>query len=559
MGSLVRVARTAVVCLCALAGVALLSAAAGCASPSDAADPSPTPVAGGTYVVPLEWDPPSIEPLNTYDSEAALVNAQVFEGLVRWETGSDGIVRGVPGIAESWTAGDDATVWTFRLKRGVRFQPPVGREVTARDVVAGWNYVADPANESFVAYLFEPIRGADTSGYAAKGLTGVKALDRYTLQVTLKYPLADFPLRLGHPATRVWPVDYMREVSREAFRNRPVGTGPYAVDRWVHGEYIDLVRNPDYWDPERAGHVDRVHLPIMDVSTQWEEFQKGRIDITSVPPDQIAAAKDHPRVRDGTWQARAWPTLTLIMVGMSQKSSQVGGAANLPLREALSRAVDRAAVIRARDVVSVPATGIVPDGILHADAGGLAYPYDPEEAARLAEGIAPLPALRYLSFGAAAESTEGLGSSDDILLAGWREAGLDVERRGYEYSSWVRKVSKGTEGDLFITGWIADYPSPDDFLSLLFHSSSSGAESVSTFYQDPQVDGLLEQARRTLDEDRRLDLYAQAERKILADAPVIPLYFWHAFRVADSRVQGQALDPMSAIDMAKVWVTPATD
>ena len=193
-------ARTPLASLAALAAVLiLLVTTAGCDDVSKAAGQAPTPVPGGTYVVPLLWDPPSIEPLNTYDSESVMVNNQVFQGLVRWETGSDGIVRGVPGLAESWSASDDATVWTFRLKKGVRFQPPVSREVTARDVVADWNYVTDPANESAVQYTLGAIRGADATGYAAKGLTGLKALDRYTLQVTLKFPFADFPLLLGQP------------------------------------------------------------------------------------------------------------------------------------------------------------------------------------------------------------------------------------------------------------------------------------------------------------------------------------------------------------------------
>jgi oligopeptide transport system substrate-binding protein len=556
-----RVARTSLVCLCALAGVALLAlGSSGCAEPSSAAGPEPTPVAGGTYVVPLEGEPPGIEPASVYDSDSWQVNHQVFQGLVRWETGSDGIMRGVPCLATSWSANDDATVWTFHLRKGVRFQPPVGREVTAQDVVDDWRYVADPANGSFVSYLLSSIKGSDAVGYAAKGLTGVKALDRYTLLVTLKYPFADFPLLLGNPATGVWPVDYMKRVSHKAFRNKPVGTGPYMVDRWVHDKYVDLVQNPDYWDAANAGHVEKIHLPIMDTKTQWQEFLKGAIDITGVPAGQIAAARDCAEARDGRWQARFWPSLAVIMVGIDQKSPRLGGEANLSRRQALSFAVDRAALravqgdAGALPAAGVPATGLVPDGIAHADAGGLVYPYDPEKARRLVDQISPLPTFLYLSWGAVAESTSGLAILDKPLLAGWRSAGLDVARRGYEWNSYIRRVSLGTEGDFFVTGWLADYPSPDNFLYALFHSGESGARSIATFYKNPEVDRLLEEARGTLDESRRLELYAQAERQILSDAPVIPLYFCRCFRVANARVQSQAVDPMGAIDMWKVWV-----
>ena len=556
-----RSARASLAPLAALAAVLiLLLAASGCGDASSAAEPDPTPVPGGTYVVPLEWDPPSIDPLNVYDSESALVSHQVFEGLVRWVTGADGVMRGVPGLAERWDVTDDATVWTFTMKKGVRFQPPVGREVTAQDVVDDWTYMTDPENGSALSFVFSAIKGTDASGYAAKGLTGATALDRSTLQVKLKYPFADFPLVLGHPATGVWPVDSMRQMSYEAFRNKPVGTGPYMVERWARGEYIDLVKNPDYWDAENAGYVDRIHLPFMDVNTQWQEFQKGTIDFASVPADQMDAVHDSAEVKDGEWQATYWPSLAVIMVGMSQKSSRLGGEANLPRRQALSYAVDRAALIAvkgdagATPASGVPATGIVPDGIAHVDAGGLAYPSDPEKAAQLVEQLSPLPTFLYLSWGTVAEATEGLAILDEPLLAGWTSAGLDVARQGYEWNTYIRKVSMGTEGDLFVTGWLADYPSPDTLLYPLFHSDSSGAQTTWTYYSDPEVDRLLEEARVTLDESRRLDLYAQVERKVLSDAPVIPLYFCRNFRVADTRVQGQVLDPMGLMDMWKVWV-----
>lgn len=547
-------ARTSLASLLLLAALAVpLLTVSGCGSAGASPDASATPVPGGTYIVPLAWDPPSIEPLNVYDTESVLVSHQVFQGLVRWETGSDGVVRGVPGLAESWSVNDDATVWTFKLKQGVTFQPPVSREVTASDFVSDWNYVTDPANGSAVAYMLQSIKGTDAEGYAEKGLSGVKALDRYTLQVTLKYPFADFYLTLGHPVAGVWPLDYMDKVGQEAFRNKPIGTGPYMVERWVHGSYVDLVKNPDYWDAEHAGYVDRIHLPIMDVESQWREFQKGAIDFTSVPPDQVAAARDDPRVRDGSWSAKAWPQLCLILVGMSQKSPLVGGPANLALRQALSYAVDPAAVIAAKDNASVPAAGLVPDGMPHDDAGGLPYPFDAAKARQLVEQISRLPTLRYLSLEAQGGSSQGFSNLEAPLLSGWRSVGLDVTLEGLEWNSWIREAGKG-EGDLFFAGWVADYPSPDDFLHLLFHSSTSGAGTIWTFYDDSQVDRLLDEARGTLDEQRRLDLYAQAEKKILADAPVIPLYFYRAFRVADSRVQDQVLDPMGAMDMWKVWV-----
>ena len=466
---------------------------------------------------------------------------------------------GVPCIAASWSVSPDATVWTFHLRKGVTFQPPVSREVTAQDVVADWRYLADPTNESPVSYLLRDVEGTDASGYAAKGLNGVKALDRYTIRVALKHPFADFPLLLGSPAMGTWPTDYMKQISPEAFRAKPVGTGPYMVDRWVKGEYVDLVRNPDYWDESNAGYVDRVHMPIMDAPTQWREFQKGALDIASVPGDQVDVAEGHPKVEDGTWTARAWPTLATIFVSINQKSPRLGGDANLSRRQALSYATDRDALMAVKaDVwappsMGKPATGIVPDGIPHIG-GGLAYPSDPEKARALVRQISPLPSLLYISWGTVPQATHGLSVLDPVLLSGWRASGLDVSRRGYEWNTYIREVPGGTEGDLSLSGWIADYPSPDDFLYLLFHSGDSGATSLWTYYDNAEVDRLLEEAQATLDEGKRLELYALAEKRILADAPVIPLYYCGYFCVTSDRVQGQAVDPLMNVDAWKVWV-----
>ena len=556
-----RFGRISLASLAVLAVAALLPlAAGGCAGVSKAAEPTPRPVPGGTYNLPLEWDPASIEPAGVDNSASGLVSHQIFQGLVRWETGNDGVVRGVHCIAESWSPNEDGSVWTFRLRKGVRFQPPVGREVTAQDVVDDWTYLTDPANESPVSYILGDVKGTDASGYAAKGLTGVQAVDRYTVQVTLKHPFADFPLLTGNPATGIWPVDHMKKVSPEAFRTKPIGTGPYMVERWVQGKYIDLVRNPAYWDAENAGYVDRVHMPIMDMPTQWQEFRKGTLDIAWVPGDQIDAAKEAARAKGGTWTARAWPLLATIFVSVNQKSPRLGGDANLPRRQALSYAVDRDAVRAVKTDVwappadGMPATGIVPDGILHTDADGLVYPYDPDKAKQIVRQISPLPTFLHLSWGAVPQATHGLSVLDPALLSGWRAAGLDVTRKGYEWNTYVRKVSGGTEGDLSLSGWIADYPSPDDFLYLLFHSSRSGAGSIWTHYDEPEVDRLLEEARATLDERKRLELYAQVEKTVLADAPVIPLYFCGCFCVTNNRVQGQAVDPLLNVDAWKVWV-----
>ena len=119
-----------------------------------------TPVAGGTYNFPIMSEPLSIEPLNIQEVEANEVVHQCFQGLYKIEN-QDGVGVAVPHLAESTEMNEDATVFTFTIKQGVTFAPPVNREVTAQDFVDSWNYNADPANKSDTTYIFGPIKGID--------------------------------------------------------------------------------------------------------------------------------------------------------------------------------------------------------------------------------------------------------------------------------------------------------------------------------------------------------------------------------------------------------------
>ncbi|RPI29295.1 MAG: hypothetical protein EHM52_04625 [Actinomycetota bacterium] len=206
-----------------------------------------TPKPGGVYNFPLTANPPSIDAATSYESEGMQVVHQVYEGLVAHELDETGNMVPVPDIAESWEANEDATVWTFKLKQGVMFQPPVSREVVAQDFVDSWNYVSNPEIESWTSYILAPIVGCTESGYweTDAGLTGVKAIDDYTLEVTLQYPFAEFATTLAHPVASALPVEYIEEVGAKAYNRKPVGTGPFMVDEWKNNQFIHLLRTPD--------------------------------------------------------------------------------------------------------------------------------------------------------------------------------------------------------------------------------------------------------------------------------------------------------------------------
>ena len=552
---LVTRSRGTVVLAGVLIGAGLLLGA--CSSSSDsgggAITDQPTPKPGGTYNYPLTADPVSIEPLNAQESAGMQVAHQVFQGLARYVMNDEGESIAEPDIAESWGTTDSQT-WTFHLKKGVMFQPPVSREVVAQDFVDSWNRVTDPKNQSYVSYILAPVEGCDDGGYQVdpkRGLTGVKAIDDYTVEVKLRYPFAEFPQALGHPVAAVTPVEYIDQVGARKYAQKPVGSGPYMVESWEHDRSITLVKNPAYWDKSAGGpYVDTIDMPIIaEAQTVWRRFQKGDLDYAMVPPGQVAAAENDPKVKSGEWSAQRWPALAVSFIGMNMTDKTLGQS--LDLRKALAESTDAQNVVAAvTGGVAQPATGYVPSGTPGFVADQSPYTYSPEDAKTIVDGIGGAPTLQYWY-----DTNEGHQKVGEVLQAGWAKAGINVDLVDFAWGTFLDKLSKGDSGSvsqLFRSGWIADYPSMDDFLYPLFQSDRARTGSY-TFYSSQQVDDLLLRARSTADARQRHDLYAQAERLILTDMPAIPLYFYRRFRVTDDRIAGFFENPMGYTDMWTLW------
>ena len=538
------------------------SGGGGSASPSSAATPKP----GGTYIFAIGAEPVSIEPLNTQESEGAFVEHQLFQGLYILQQQPDGSTLAVPDLAEKTELNADGSVFTFTIKQGVMFGPPVNREVTAQDFVDSWTYNAAAANESATTYIIAPLKGIDpNTGYAGKdGLTGVEAIDKYTLQVTLQYPYPDFPQTLAHPITHVFPVDYVTEVGRKAYFNKPVGgSGPFMVQEWKHNQSITLVKNPSYWNTSGSGnsatpaYVDTISFPIFqDVSVEWLAFQKGTTDYSSVPAGNVKAAENNPSTKSGEWTAKAYPSTSVYFICVQMEKPTLGGDANLPIRAALNYAADREAVCNiVNEGVSIPSDEIVPVTMPGYVAGLNPYAYDPAKAQpeldkfTAAGGTLPSEIPYWFNSGS---------NHDKIaqpLIAGWTKAmpSLSFKLSGFETNSyWVDQLPAGKPPALFRNGWIADYPSMDNFIYLF--TTEGGKYGSYSRYSNPEVDKLYKEARGTIDTTQRYDLYNQAQKLILTDAPCVPVYTYRDFRVTNNRIGGFNYNAYGLVDMWKVWV-----
>jgi oligopeptide transport system substrate-binding protein len=553
-----------VVAILVVAGL-VLSACGSSTTSSSSSSSGGTPKAGGTYNLAIGSEPISIEPLNTQESEGAQVEHQIFQGLYVLQMQPDGVTtKAVPDLAEKTVMNADATVFTFTIKKGVMFQPPVSREVTAQDFVDAWNYCADAANKSATTYIIAPIKGIDpNTGYAGKGgLTGVKALDKYTLQVTLQYPFADFPATLVHPITHVFPVDYANKIGRKAFFDKPVGTGPYMVDKWVHNQSVTLTKDPNYWNTTNSGNsagpgwVDTISMPIYtDTSTMWLAFQKGTVDYSYIPTGNFRAAQNNASTKDGTWTVKAYPSTAVYFLSFEMNKPMLGGSKNLPIRAALNYAADRQAVSQiVNEGISIPSDEIVPVTIPGYVAGLNPYAYDPAKAQpeldkfTAAGGTVPQNIPYWFNSGS------GHDKIAQALVAGWQKAmpSLTFKLNGIETNSYWTQAGENKAPAILRMGWIADYPSIDNFIYLF--TTEGGKYGSYSWYSNPQVDKLFKQARSTIDEAQRFNLYNEAQKLILTDAPCVPVYTYRDARATNNRLGGFSYDSFGLIDAWDVWV-----
>jgi oligopeptide transport system substrate-binding protein len=495
---------------------------------------------GGTFNCCLVSDPVSLDPAQLQESQGIEVAKQIYDGLMDNDPETMELVT---AMAESYEPNEDASVFTFKLKEGVKFHN--GRECTADDFVYSWNRICDPATASEVSYHLSPIKGYDEmqEGTATE-LEGVKALDDYTLEVTLSYPYADFVYHTAHPVFSPVPEEAVEEVGSENFTENPMGTGPFMFKEWVHEQQVVVEKFADYYG--EPAYLDGVIFKVyMDEETAYQDFKAGQLDDAQIPQGQFAVAEEEYGDR-----AIFTPMLGIYYYGFNMNTEP--WKSNPALRKALNYAVDRQTLC---DVVMEgqrnPATGLVPEGIVGFQANAMEYSYNPEEAKKSLEeaGFPGGQGLPELTLG----YNTGVGHDTiaQFVQGNLVDVGVNFKIEGYEWGTYLDLI-QAEQITFFRLGWLADYPIMDNFLYPMFYSENAGLDNM-CYYNNPEVDELLMTARSTPDEDERIELYREAEKKILADAPEIPLMFYKTSRVYAEGVGGYIRTPDDLTPMERVY------
>lgn len=497
---------------------------------------------GGTYRRPLVNNPSTLDPALIADIYGFTVAQQIFDGLVQY----DGSLTIIPAIAQSWKGSRDGLSWLFFLRKGVKFHN--GREVVADDVVYSFTRILDPKTNSKAAEVFLKVKGAKefTEG-RAKTVQGFRSLDRYTVQIELTEASVPFVASLAIGYAKIVPREVIEELG-SGFGSRPVGTGPFKFVRWKKDEEIVLEANHDYF----AGRpfLDRLDYKVYP-GAPWDKiftsFEDGGLEDTVIPAAELERVQDSRR-----YQFVRRPMLGVRFFGFNTTN---GPLADRMVRQAFSLAIDREGLVRNIHKNRYrPGQGFLPPGTYGYDPQFRPYPFDPERAkALLAKAGYPggkgLPVFQIWS----SVRPPDIEREHEIIKQYLGDVGIRVEIQ--YHTNWPEFKAMAQEGKLpiFRWGWMADVPEPDNFLYNLFHSR--GRTNL-TSYKNPQVDRLLDRARVEQAYLKRIELYRQAERLVMEDAPVIPLSYYSYERVFQPYVQSIEVSALGDpyIPMRKIWL-----
>ncbi len=526
------------------------------------------PVKGGEMVFGDLSEPAYIDPYNAQESNGIQVVQAVFDSLTKFDPIDT--TKLYPAAAESWEPNADATVWTFKLRPDAKFHD--GTPVTAKDFVFAWNRIVNPktvntvtnkTDPAGIAYHLSAVKGYDdVQGGKATEMSGLKAVDDLTLEVTMAYPFADFEFVVAHPALAPQPqaaveggVDY--NGNKVAYGDMPIGNGPFKMaEPWKHNEYIRIARFDDYWGDKAL--LDSVMFKIFkDTNTEFLEFEAGNLDFSIIGEGQIAQAKaKYGEAPDGYTGEPGKQTVLGAQSGVYYANFKTTDELmkNVDLRRAVSLAINRQAISdTVFDGTRTPADNFVPPGIAGYEEG--AWPdskYDVEAAKAALEkagypGGKGLPELQLWFNADGGHQPVWELVQSDLTAIGIKS----VLKPTADFATYLKELDAG-KVQIGRLGWLSDYPTADNYLYSMFYSKSGENKSK---YNNPAVDKALDEARAITDTAARVAAYQEINKTIAADMPVAPIMFYRLHHVTSDRLHDFTYDAFQYGSFDKAWLT----
>jgi oligopeptide transport system substrate-binding protein len=535
--------------------------------------------AGGTIRIAEVTAPGSIFPFSVTNAIEASIASQIHEGLVQLNPKN---MKVIPGLAEKWEIDDATKTITFHLRKGVKFQSAgpfankTAPELTAKDVQFTFEQLcmAKDYNFHFATVCRDRIVGANESYEASKTgkkqpISGFKYIDDYTFSIQLLNSPDIFLQIIATPVASI--------ISEKAFLEQGIklmsGVGPFIYDeKNSNVTHHLLIRNPDYYAKDEKGNpLPYADSLIIDILPSIEEaliyFKDGKYDyLGSVPSNQLKQI-----VQDNINAFKGNPPLFVLERGLEMSNQYYSidlnkaPLNNVKLRQAINYAIDKERIIE--KVLFGQAYGAAYNGITppafekYNNASVVGYSLDIAKAQKLmAEAGYPngkgLPELQLI-----VNSGNSRNSNVAAEIQKQLKTNLNINVN-FESLPNVDKFNlqvKG-RGDLYRDGWVADYASPESFLSVFYGEPIPSDPNVVSFpntirYVNKTFDMYYKKGRDATTQDSAYYYFLKAEQVLMNDAPVIPLWYESNYRLISSRLKNFHVNPLKIFDFKKVSVT----
>lgn len=489
-----------------------------------------------TFTFRLPGDPETLDWNRAHTAVETHILMNLMEGLVT----HDSKMNVIPSLAEKWTKSSDGKVYTFNLKKNVKWSD--GVPLKAKDFLFSWKRLLSPLTAASYAYLLFDIEGAEDFFKGKNGdfsKVGIKAPDDLTLVVTLSHPVAHFI----HLPT-FWVTFPLREDIVERYGNswpkpgRMVTVGPFELSSYDMDSRVVLKSNPHYYGEH--GNIDEaIGLIIKEDSTALTLYESGKLDFLA-----DISAVDLKRL-EGKSDLKHFPYLKTAYLGIVTDKYPVS---NVHFRKALAMAIDRSKFSKILFGGQSEAKGFVPPGMFGFNKNaGIAY--DPVKAKKeFALSGLDASSLKLEVVTTAWEKTITICEFIQAELK--KNLGIQLKIQTYDHKTF-RAQMELKSFPLFLTSWSADFPDPDNFLSVFLSDSGNNR----TQFKNSVYDQKVREARVGLESSKRLKLYDEAQ-KILTEneVAIIPLFNEPITALVSARTKGLEINPLNYLKLKKISV-----
>ncbi|MBV9479057.1 MAG: hypothetical protein JO315_23550 [Acidobacteria bacterium] len=486
----------------------------------------PAPNRGGDVTTAtVLWQRLTFDPAYTSASALGFMSKAIHATLVKYGEGAELI----PDLAERWEVLEQGHVYRFHLRRGVRFHN--GRTLEARDVYESMLRLLLPEMKSTGAWILRSVRGAnDVLEGKTRAVSGIIVRDPHTIEFQLTEPVAFFLSLMTMHECGIVPAEEGKDAER--YRLRGVGAGAFKVEEAVEGERVKLVKNRDYYVPGEP-YVDELlfRLDLRSFREVADAFIRGELDVAhGIPPKMVKELRDDPRY--------AAYMLTTVQLHTSYFGYDNSAAPfdRVEVRQAVNYAINRQRINeRVYAGLALPAQSLLPPGLLGYDPNLRGFEHDPERARNLMRqaGYASGFSVEYRTWDTDEFNNSGLVPLliEDLDAIGIR---VNVTRHSATEAAAVR--DRRGHGVVYCANWYADFPDPDNFFYIFFHSEASSIRGL--YYYRPEVDAQILEARRSNDSEARATIYRSLNQMVVREAPLAPLFHERLFVLHKPNIRG---------------------